>query len=236
MALPKLNNAPSYEMIIPSSGKKVRYRPFLVKEQKSLMLAAESNDNKVMFRSVLDILVQCIDDKIYESQLAAFDVEYMFLQLRSKSVGESSDISIKCDQCSHANDIKIQLDTIKVEIDNNVEKKISITDDIKVQLKYPSYIDMIESGIGEGELNSDQMFNIMHSCIEYVETPDERIDMKDVEKKEVTEFIESMNTEQFKLLQDFLTTMPRLSHTVKFKCKECKHDNELLVEGISNFL
>src|SRR5210317_1958009 len=131
MALPKLNNAPSYEMIIPSSGKKVRYRPFLVKEQKSLMLAAESNDNKVMFRSVLDILIDCIDDKIYESQLAAFDVEYMFLQLRSKSVGESSDISIKCYQCSHANDIKIQLDTIKVEINNNVEKKISITDDIK---------------------------------------------------------------------------------------------------------
>lgn len=236
MALPKLNNAPSYEMTIPSSGKKVRYRPFLVKEQKSLMLAAESNDNKVMFRSVLDILIECIEEKIYESQLAAFDVEYMFLQLRSKSVGESSDITIKCEECDHGNEMNVQLDSIEVNVDNTIETKIELTDDIKVQLKYPSYIDMIESGIGDGELNSDQMFNIMHSCIEYVETPDERIDMRDVDKKEVTEFIESMNTEQFKLLQDFLTTMPRLSHTVKFKCTECKHDNELLVEGISNFL
>ena len=236
MALPKLNNSPSYEMIIPSSGKRVRYRPFLVKEQKSLMLAAESNDNKVMFRSVLDILKECIEDKIYERQLASFDVEYMFLQLRAKSVGESSDISIKCDKCNHANDVKVQLDTIEVEINNNIEKKIELTDDIKVQLKYPSYIDMINSGIGDGELNSNQMFNIMHSCIEYVETPDERIDMREVDQKEVTEFIESMNTEQFKNLQDFLTTMPRLNHTVEFKCTECGHDNEILVEGISNFL
>ena len=122
------------------------------------------------------------------------------------------------------------------KINNNIEKKIELTDDIKVQLKYPSYIDMINSGIGDGELNSNQMFNIMHSCIEYVETPDERIDMREVDQKEVTEFIESMNTEQFKNLQDFLTTMPRLNHTVEFKCTECGHDNEILVEGISNFL
>jgi len=236
MALPKLNNAPSYEMTIPSSGKKVRYRPFLVKEQKSLMLAAESNDNKVMFRSVLDILTECIEDKIYESQLASFDVEYMFLQLRAKSVGESSNISIKCDKCDHSNDVSVQLDSIEVDVDNTVEKKFDLTDDIKVQLKYPSYINMIDSGIGDGELNSDQLFNIMRSCIEYVETPDERIDMKDVDKKEVNEFIESMNTEQFKTIQDFLGTMPKLDHTVKFNCKECGHDNEILVEGISNFL
>ena len=235
MALPKLNNGPQYEMAIPSSGKSVRYRPFLVKEQKALMLASESSDNKVMFRSVLDVLEQCVEDKIYQNQLTSFDVEYMFLQMRAKSVGESAEILIKCEECGADNPISINLEEIKVDV-KNVDKKVQLTDDIALELNYPSYLDMINSGIGDGDLNADQMFEVMHSCVKYIETPDERIDIKDVDKKEVVEFIESMNSKQFEKIQEFISDIPRLSHTVKFDCKSCEHKNEITVEGISNFL
>ena len=235
MALPKLNNGPQYEMAIPSSGKSVRYRPFLVREQKALMLASESSDNKVMFRSVLDVLEQCVEDKIYQNQLTSFDVEYMFLQMRAKSVGESAEILIKCEECGADNPININLEEIKVEV-KNVDKKVQLTDDIALELNYPSYLDMINSGIGDGDLNADQMFEVMHSCVKYIETPDERIDIKDVDKKEVVEFIESMNSKQFEKIQEFISDIPRLSHTVKFDCKSCEHKNEITVEGISNFL
>lgn len=235
MALPKLNNGPQYEMAIPSSGKSVRYRPFLVREQKALMLASESSDNKVMFRSVLDVLEQCVEDKIYQNQLTSFDVEYMFLQMRAKSVGESAEILIKCEECGADNPISINLEEIKVDV-KDVDKKVQLTDDIALELNYPSYLDMINSGIGDGDLNADQMFEVMHSCVKYIETPDERIDIKDVDKKEVVEFIESMNSKQFEKIQEFISDIPRLSHTVKFDCKSCEHKNEITVEGISNFL
>jgi len=235
MALPKLNNGPQYEMAIPSSGKSVRYRPFLVREQKALMLASESSDNKVMFRSVLDVLEQCVEDKIYQNQLTSFDVEYMFLQMRAKSVGESAEILIKCEECGADNPISINLEEIKVDV-KDVDKKVQLTDDIALELNYPSYLDMINSGIGDGDLNADQMFEVMHSCVKYIETPDERIDIKDVDKKEVVEFIESMNSKQFEQIQKFISDIPRLSHTVKFDCKSCEHKNEITVEGISNFL
>jgi len=234
MALPKLNNAPNYEMVIPSSGKTVRFRPFLVKEQKALMIAAETNEPKVMFRSVLDILLQCIEDKVYENQLTSFDVEYMFLQMRAKSVGESADINIKCEECSQLNEVHIKLDEIKIELEET-EHKVQLTPDIALELNYPSYIDMIQSGIGEGEVKTAQMFDIMHSCVKFVETPDEKINMRDVDKAEVQEFIESMNAEQFAAIQKFITEIPRLSHKVKFDCK-CGHKNSIDVEGIASFL
>ena len=149
MALPKLNTAPNYEMVIPSSGKKVRFRPFLVKEQKAMMIAAESNDNKVMFRSILDVLLACIEDKVYKNQLTSFDVEYMFLQMRSKSVGESSQVRVKCSECNEFNDLSINLEQIKVDVEKTTEK-VQLTDDITVELNYPSFNDMIDSGIGDG--------------------------------------------------------------------------------------
>lgn len=236
MALPKLNNAPSYEMVIPSSGKTVRFRPFLVKEQKALMIAAETNEPRVMFRSVLDLLLGCIDDKVYHSQLTSFDVEYMFLQIRSKSVGESANIALKCEECKEPNEISINLEELKVDGESKA-KIIELTDDIKVELNYPAYTDMIDAGIGEdGNITAEQMFDIIHSCIRSVETPDERIDMKDVDKKEIQEFIESMSGDQFKQVQEFIMNIPRLSTTVKFKCKSCEHDNEMLIEGIASFL
>jgi hypothetical protein len=159
----------------------------------------------------------------------------MFLQMRAKSVGESAEILIKCEECGADNPISINLEEIKVDV-KNVDKKVQLTDDIALELNYPSYLDMINSGIGDGDLNADQMFEVMHSCVKYIETPDERIDIKDVDKKEVVEFIESMNSKQFEKIQEFISDIPRLSHTVKFDCKSCEHKNEITVEGISNFL
>ena len=235
MALPKLNTAPNYAMVIPSSGKKVRFRPFLVKEQKAMMIAAESNDNKVMFRSILDVLLACIEDKVYKNQLTSFDVEYMFLQMRSKSVGESSQVRVKCSECNEFNDLSINLEQIKVDVEKTTEK-VQLTDDIIVELNYPSFNDMIDSGIGDGELTSQQMFSILHSCIKSVETPDERIDMKDVDPKEVEEFIESMSPDQFEKINKFVSEIPRLSHPVEFTCNKCGHENNINLEGMQAFL
>ena len=235
MALPKLKNAPIYEMVTPSSGKKVRFRPFLVKEQKAMMIAAESNDNKVMFRSILDVLLACIEDKVYKNQLTSFDVEYMFLQMRSKSVGESSQVRVKCSECNEFNDLSINLEQIKVDVEKTTEK-VQLTDDITVELNYPSFNDMIDSGIGDGELTSQQMFSILHSCIKSVEAPDERIDMKDVDPKEVEEFIESMSPDQFEKINKFVSEIPRLSHPVEFTCNKCGHENNINLEGMQAFL
>ena len=207
-----------------------------MKEQKALMIAAETNEPKLMFRSVLDVLIGCIEEKVYHSQLTSFDVEYMFLQMRAKSVGESSEIKIKCEKCGLGHDITIDLEELKVD-GNHGTKIVEFTDEIKVELNYPTYTDMIDAGVGEGkDITSDQMFQIVHSCIRAVITPDERIDMKDVDKKEVQEFIESMNTEQFAEGQEFIQNIPRLSHSVKFKCTGCEHENDLKIEGIASFL
>jgi len=237
MALPKLNNAPSYEMEIPSINKKVRYRPFLVKEQKSLMLASESNDQKVMLRAILDTFDNCVEGDYPKNKLTSFDVEYMFLQMRAKSVGETAEVIVKCTECGKDNPIAINVEDIKIEVPEQ-DFKVQITDDITVELCYPTYLDMIESGLSGTEESStaDVAFKVLSNCLLAVETPDERIIMKEQTSEEVTEFIESMNQDQFIKIQNFISEIPSLKHTAKFTCKHCEHKNEMVVEGLQNFL
>lgn len=235
MALPKLNNAPNYEMEVPSTGKKVRFRPFLVREQKALLIAAESKNQKTMFRSVLDVLLSCVEDDIRPESLTSFDVEYMFMQMRAKSVGETATIGIKCSECGHSNEKSINLEQIQMDLPD-VENKIQLTPDISLELNYPSYLDIVNSGVQDKDPTSGQLFDLLYSCIRYVETPDERINIRDVSKSEVKEFVDSMNAEQFQSVQKFVMDIPRLQHKVSFTCKGCNHANEIDIEGISNFL
>lgn len=232
MALPKINGTPKYDMTIPSTKETVRFRPFLVKEEKVLMMAMESNDNNQMLNSIVDTLDACVEDGVNKAKLTTFDVEYMFTKLRAKSVGETSKVGVKCTHCEEQNEVSINVEDIKVDVPE-VDHMIDLGNDIKIETRWPCYSDIIKLN-PEGN-STDQVFAILRASLSAVHTNDERIDLKDETEKEVQDFIESMNRTQFEMLQKFIEDMPKLSHDVKFKCSSCEKDNNLLLEGMQSF-
>ena len=236
MALPRLNNDVNYNMIIPSMNKEVRYRPFLMKEEKTLLTAMESKDNRVVFSSLLDTIRSCVKDEVKIHQLTSFDIEYMFLQIRSKSVGETAKVSLECSECKTQNEIDVRLDDIKIHIPE-VNKTIKLDDSITLEVDWPSFHDLIGSDVVMGDTpTADQIFVVMQSCFKTIITDDERINLKEVSKRELQEFMESMNSSQFGKVRDFIENIPKLQHTLEFDCVSCGHKNKQVVEGVSNFL
>ena len=234
MALPKLKNAPIYEMVTPSTGKKVRYRPFLMKEEKNLMIAMESKDSKSVIHTLLDTIESCVDGEIVKSNLTTFDVEYMFLKIRSKSVGETTTIRAKCEECGEMNDIQVNIDDIHIEVPK-LDNVIQLSDDISVELSWPSYIDLADVDFTD-EVSTEQVFKIMQKCFKSINTEDERILVKDTSPEELEEFIESMSSKQFDEIRKYIDSMPKLSHDIEFECKHCGHKNKVTVEGLTGFL
>jgi len=233
MALPKLNDKPKYEMKIPSTGDIVRFRPFLVKEEKVLMIAMESEDNRQMLNAVVDTLDACVDGGLNKTKLTTFDVEFMFTKLRSKSVGETSTIVIECDHCKEKNEVNVNLESLDIETPSG-NRVIEISDTISIEMQYPLYSSITD--ISDENMNSTEAaFDLLRSCIAYVITEDERIDMRDENPEEIQEFIESMDRNQFQLIQDFVDGMPKLSHDIEFECVSCKMKNKKTLEGMANF-
>lgn len=234
MALPKLNAGPKYEMTIPSTGQSVAYRPFLVKEEKHLMIAMESQDPKAMLHSLVEVLDACCDVEVKPHKFATFDIEYMFLQVRSKSVGESTKVGLECTSCEADNEVAVDLAAIQVE-KQDVDKNIQLTDDIILEMKYPSYSDVLANTSGEMS-PTETVFDVIQNSIAAVITNEERVNMKDVSKAERMGFVESLNSEQFGKVQHFIESMPALRKKVKFTCSSCGHENEQTVEGLASFL
>lgn len=234
MALPKLNEGPKYEMVIPSSGKAVRYRPFVVKDEKNLMIAMESKDTKAIIHTLLGTIESCVEETIIPANLNTFDVEYMFLQIRGKSVGETAKVSVKCQECSKEHPTEINLEEIKVNVPD-ISKTIQLTDNIAVELDWPSYASLSELDLSE-DAGTEEMFKIMSKCFKSINTDEERIDIKDVNAKELEDFIESMSSVQFAKIQEFVEAMPRLKHDIEFTCGSCQHENKVTVEGLTGFL
>jgi hypothetical protein len=233
MALPKLNQNPLYELTIPSTNKKVRYRPFLVKEEKVLMIAMESQDQKQALNAIADTVVACVDDKIDKYSLTMFDVEYMFLKIRAKSVGETSTVGVACSSCETQNEITIPLDDIKIEV-KKTDKNIQLTPEVSVEMRYPTFMTMANS-VSNSSTSTDIIFSAIAECIEAIVTDEERILAKDTPAEEMVEFIESMNTAQFEKIRTFAESIPKLSHEVKFECGSCSAENTLVLEGIQDF-
>lgn len=229
MALPLLNETPKYEMKVPSTGKKVRFRPYLVKEEKVLMMAAESGDINQITNSVLDTIITCCDGKVNRRDLTTFDVEYMFLQLRAKSVGENIALKVKCDACDHPNDHEIHIDDIKCEVakKNNV---IELSDKISVEMQYPSYT-MLDFNEDPNEAG----FAILGKCIKAVISDGERIDLADESEQSISNFIGSMTQVQFEKVSSFVQDMPSIKHNIHFACENCGHGNDILLEGMQSF-
>ena len=241
MALPKINT-PTYELIIPSNGKKIKYRPFLAREEKILILALESEDTKQITTAVVDILSECVLTKnIDVTKLATFDIEYLFLNVRSKSVGETVDVNITCpDDGKTSVEMSINIDSIKVQKVKGHKSIIKLDDQYSMKLRYPSMTQFIESNFesgqdgGEGS-DIDKSMGMITSCIEMIYDNEESWDAADSSQKELEEFIEQLNSKQFKLIEKFFETMPKLSHKVKVTNPKTKVESEVVLEGLASF-
>jgi len=237
MALPQLkNDVPKYEMTVPSTGEVVKYRPFLVKEQKVLLVAFESKDSKQILNSMLDSISSCVPNIKLDS-LATFDVDYMFTQVRSKSVGETSTILHACQNCNEENEVKVRLDQIKVNIPENWKKttEIEISKDITVELKFPTYKDISYLNIDDNASDAELLMDTVAACMKAVKTEDEYILVKDEPKEEVEKFINSLTNQQLEKITNFASNAPKLSHTQNYECKKCKTENKIELSGLQDF-
>ena len=237
MPLPTIST-PTYELTLPSSNKKIKYRPFLVKEEKILIIAMESQDTKQIARSVKDVISKCILSKgIKVEKLSTFDIEYLFLNIRGKSVGEQIEVMVTCpDDNKTQVPMSINVDSIKVQKDENHSTDIVLDDTFTLRMKYPSLNEFIKNNFGELEkMNVDDTFDLIASCIDQVYSEDETWASEECTKKELTNFVESLNSSQFKEVEKFFETMPKLSHTVKVTNPNTSVESEIVIEGLQNF-
>jgi len=235
MALPKLNT-PTYELEVPSTDEKIKYRPFLVKEEKILLMAMESRKNEDIVQAVKDIVTTCTFEKLDVSSLPMFDVEYIFLNIRAKSVGEISKLKLLApDDKKTYVDVELNLTEVEVQVDDKHTNKIELGNDMGVIMTYPTIDSFMETGIQS--INANNMLDLIGSCILQVyEKKGEKVyNSKDQTKKELTEFIESMNTKQFKEVQAFFDTMPKLKHTIKITNPNTKKTSEVTLSGLNDF-
>lgn len=237
MPLPKIAT-PTYELEIPSTKKVIKYRPFLVKEEKILILAQESEDPKQITEAVKSVITDCILTRgIKVDKLSTFDIEYLFLNIRGKSVGETVDVLITCpDDMTTQVPVTINLDDIKVEMDPDHSRDIVLDDNLTLRMRYPSVEEFIKNHFADSEFVSvDDTFDLICSCIEQVYSEEESWNSSDFTKKELKEFVEQLTSKQFKQVEKFFNTMPKLSHKIKLKNPNTEVESEVVLEGLSSF-
>ena len=237
MPLPTIAT-PTYSLELPSTKKTIKYRPFLVKEEKLLVLALETEDQKEITNAVKSVIKNCIQTRgIKVEQLPTFDIEYLFLNIRGKSVGEDIEVSVLCpdDNETYA-DVQISIDDIQVTKDKDHSNKIKIDENLMMEMKYPSLNQFIKNNFDFNNDNQvDQSFDLIASCIDKVYSADEAWTTDDFTKKEVLDFLEQMNSTQFKQIENFFTTMPKLSHEVEVVNPKTKKKNMVVLEGLASF-
>ena len=237
MPLPKIST-PTYELVLPSSNKKIKYRPFLVKEEKVLILAMESQDTSTVANAVKDVLASCILSRgIKVQKLSTFDIEYLFLNIRGKSVGEKIEVMVTCpDDGKTQVPTSINIDEIKVIVDKKHNKDIKLDDQYTLRMRYPSLDEFVKNNFATAaDVSVDDTFDLISSCIDQVYSEEESWTAADCTKKELSQFVESLNSNQFKEIETFFETMPKLSHTVKVINPNTKEENEIVLEGLQNF-
>ena len=232
MALPKLNNA-TYELTLPSTGEQVKYRPFLVKEQKALMIAQESEDDKQIENTLAQILNDCVLEDIDPYKMPVFDVEYLFLRIRGKSVGEKVTVRLLCpDDEKTRVDVDINLEEVDVQMSNDHTNVIRLTKDISLVMRYPRFEDM--SGF-DNESQTNSLFDMIKRCVHEIHDGDTIHHRVDMSEKDLETFIESMSTQNLEEVSVFFDTMPKLIHIVKAKNPKTKKKVEIPIEGLENF-
>jgi hypothetical protein len=235
--LPKLVT-PKYDMIIPSTRETVTYRPYVVKEEKILLIAFESQDENQIEKSVIDIIKTCVESNVNLDKLTTFDIEFMFVTLRSKSVGEGITLNMKCENetCDHTNEVKINLDELNVanlDEEEPIDTHIKLTDDISVDLKWATMNDRISSS--DSKTETEAVIQMVAKSIETIYSGEEIHSTKDVAKKEVVEFVESLSTDQFQSIAEVLSKAPYLNYKLKYDCSKCGHGHERELNGLADF-
>ena len=237
MPLPKIAT-PVYELELPSTGKTIEYRPFLVKEEKVLVIALESEDTKQITTAIKNVIKNCIKTKgIKVEELPTFDIEYLFLNIRGKSVGEEIEVNVTCpDDGETQVPVTINLDDIEVQKNDEHTNRIKVDDSIMMEMKYPSLDQFIKNNFDFNDKNAmDQSFELIATCIDKIFTEDEVWAVEDCSKKEIIDFLEQMNSSQFKEIEKFFETMPKLSHSITVKNPKTKKENVVVIEGLAGF-
>lgn len=231
MALPQLN-VPKYELTVPSTGEKIKYRPYLVKEEKVLMIALESQDETQLVNALKDMVAACTDG-LNISKLSMFDLEYIFIKIRTKSVGETTTIRVPCESCETKVEVDVDLDT-GLKVSEGRDKKIPLTGDTGLIMKFPSvddFYDITQSKDSE----IDKVFRLITRSIDTIYSGDEVFDASTHSEKELVSFIESLNSGQFLIVKDFFDNMPQAAIDVEYKCQSCGHEHKMELKGMSNF-
>jgi hypothetical protein len=237
MPLPKIAT-PTYELEVPSSKKKVKYRPFLVKEEKILIIAMESEDSNQIANAVKTVISNCILSRgVKVEELSTFDIEYLFLNIRGKSVGEEVEVLVTCPDDNETQvPTTINLDDIQVQVSEEHSRDIKLDDTLVLRMKYPSMTEFIKNNFSiGGEIGVDETFDLISSCIEQVYSEEESWSAADCTKKELSEFLEQLSSKQFKEIETFFDTMPKLSHIIKIKNPKTGVESEVVLEGLSAF-
>ena len=235
MALPKLD-IPIYELVVPSTDEKIKYRPFLIKEEKILLIAMESGKNEDIIQAVKQIVSECTFNTLKLGDMPMFDVEYIFLQIRSKSVGEVSKLKVLCkdDGKTYAN-VEVDLTEIEVQVNDDHTNKIELTDEMAIIMKYPTIDSFSTAGISD--ITAENMLDVIVACIDkiYDKKGEEVYDSKDSTEKELMDFVEQMNTTQFQDVQAFFDSMPKLRHEITVKNPKTKKENIVTLSGLNDF-
>ena len=236
MPLPRIAT-PTYELVLPSSNKKIKYRPFLVKEEKVLIIALESQDQKQIANAVKSIIKSCILSRgIKVEKLSTFDIEYLFLNIRGKSVGEDIEVMVTCpDDGKTQVPMSINIDSIQIKKSDEHNPDIKLDDQFTLRMRYPSLSEFIKSNFTMEDMKVDDTFELIASCVDQVYSEEESWTQEDCTKKELVDFIEQLNSSQFKEIEKFFDTMPKLSHKVKVTNPNTKVESEIVLEGLQNF-
>ena len=240
MALPMMST-PTYTLTVPSTEKKIKFRPFVVKEQKALLLAQQSEDTTVMVESLKNVIQSCVMDKIDVDDLATFDLEYIFTQIRAKSVGELVELFFTCDEPSCVDNekarLKIGIDLTSIEIERSTEhtKKIELFGDVGVIMKYPNMDTVKKLQVAGEEENLDQVFEVMANSIDYIYQGDELFHAKEQKPQEILDFLYNLTSEQFLKVQNFFVTMPKMVKRIEYDCPVCSKHHKTSLEGLQSF-
>ena len=230
--LPKIAT-PKYDMIVPSSGKQITYRPYLVKEEKILLIALESEDENQIEKAVSEIIKSCLEDDVDVQELTTFDVEYIFLTLRSKSVGEGVKLKPKCTKCEEGTEIRVDLEKVEVKNNDNKELQVKINEEMTIDLHWPKIKDKLTKK--EKATDTESIITLVAKAIDTIYYGDEIHLTKDVPLSEVKDFVESLSTDQFKSVLELMTNIPYVSYDIEFICNSCKHENKKELKGLVDF-
>jgi hypothetical protein len=222
-------STPTFNEVVPSTKQKVKLTPFRVGDEKVLLMASQSKDNKQMLSALKTVIANCVSG-IEVEKLAHFDLEYLFLKLRAVSVGETSEVGIKCESCEHINKITVDLTTVNVHEDKSHTKIIKITNDLIFEMKYPD-VDVLVN------MNNDieRFLKIVCNSVDKVYHGEDIYEITESDHDDVKNILNNLSSKQFNIIQNFFTTLPKMKHDVDFKCKKCSHDNKKTIEGLASF-